>query len=93
MHGLQGTKIIFLVKIFSQMQEKMMRKQLFPEKELRIAHEDGHNLAFTEFSLVVSAAFSATVLRWQTEVILQFFVQIFVKLVDNTENFSNFCQW
>ena len=55
-----------------------------------IAHEDGHNLAFAEFSLVVSAAFSATVLRWQTEVILQFFVQIFVKLVDNTENFCNF---
>ena len=35
MHGLQGTKIIFLAKIVSQMQEKMMRKQLFPEKELR----------------------------------------------------------
>ena len=75
------------------MLEKMIGKEQFPEKELRIAHEDGHNLAFAEFSLVVSAAFSATVLRWQTEVILQFFVQIFVKLVDNTENFSNFCQW
>ena len=51
---------------------------------------NGHNLTFGEPALAVSVAFAVTVMERQTQVFRKFGTQILVKLVDYTENFSNF---
>ena len=55
-----------------------------------IAYQNGHNLTFGEPALAVPVAFAVTVMGRQTQVFRKFGTQILVKLVDYTENFSNF---